>query len=232
MNDEEYIKDLEKTIGKFLEPIKGIPFHIAIKAVYGKEVFKFDREDEKNEELIDDLAKAAEIAGKNASQHGIFTNRPNEAGNKIADYAKIALKQLGLKPETPKRVDGKRQATGYPDTCLRDKYERYIYLEYKTYASKTIDSTQRTFYFSPPPEKSKSKIIYDIPHLMLSFEMNRAIISGKECYIPIGWKIVDLYYIKVDVKHEFNTNNRELYKREAIIREGGLQSYRPSLASY
>jgi hypothetical protein len=31
--NEDYINELEDTIGKFLKPIEGIPFHIAVKAL-------------------------------------------------------------------------------------------------------------------------------------------------------------------------------------------------------
>jgi len=40
--DEDYVKQLEETIGKFLKPIEGIPFHIAIKALYGHQVIPLD----------------------------------------------------------------------------------------------------------------------------------------------------------------------------------------------
>ena len=40
----------------------------------------------------------------------------------------------------------------------------------------------------------------------------------------IGWKLVDLSKIFVSMKPEFNTDNRELYKREAIITENWIDS--------
>lgn len=39
---EKYIKQLEQTISKFLEPMKGVPFSIAIKALTGFNVLTFD----------------------------------------------------------------------------------------------------------------------------------------------------------------------------------------------
>ena len=35
-----------------MEPLKGIPFHIAIKAVFGQKVLETDLEDKKDKELI------------------------------------------------------------------------------------------------------------------------------------------------------------------------------------
>ena len=38
----EYIEQLEQTVSKFMEPLKGIPFHIAIKVVFGQKVLEPD----------------------------------------------------------------------------------------------------------------------------------------------------------------------------------------------
>lgn len=35
----------------------------------------------------------------------------------------------------------------------------------------------------------------------------------------VGWKLVDLSKIKVTMKPEFNTDNKEIYIKEAVIEE-------------
>lgn len=223
--DSEYIAELEKAIGKFLIPIQGIPFHIVIKALTGKNVFKIDLADRKDKQLIEKLSEVARISGENANRIGIFRSRPNEVGNDIEPYVKNALKEVGFHPETPKRSDGKRQSTGYPDIYFKDGFGRHIYLECKTYNKENIDTTQRSFYLSPSVT-GESKIIYDAPHVIISFEIKQIRRDNKRCYIPVAWMLVDIHSMNLDVKHEFNASNREIYRREAILSEGSENHWR------
>lgn len=222
-NQNEYIEQLEQTISKFMKPLKGIPFHIAIKAVFGQKVLEPDLEDKKDKELIEDLSKIANIAGRDAKEDGIFRSRPNEVGNDVEPYVRKALRGIGIIADIPKRSDGKKQAAGYPDIYFKDRFGRHVYLECKTYNKKNIGTTQRSFYFSPPPEKNKSKVIYDAYHLMVAYEIEETRRKGKRCYIPVAWKIVSLYPTKIDVKHEFNADNKDLYNERAILAEGAIE---------
>ena len=84
--NDNYIKQLEDTIAKFMAPLEGIPFPIAIKAISGHEVIPFDRGNKQDLDLLKKLCQAADIAGKQAFQDGIFRRRPNEVGNDIEPY--------------------------------------------------------------------------------------------------------------------------------------------------
>lgn len=221
-SNEDYVKQLEETIGKFLKPIEGIPFHIAIKALYGHKVIPLDLEDERDSGLIEELSQVAQIAGENANRKGIFRNRPNEVGNDIEKFVREALKEIGFNPETPMTADGTRKAVGYPDIYFKDKYGRHVYLECKTYNKANINTTQRAFYFSPA-EEGQSKIIYDASHIVMSFEIKQIQRGGRRCYIPAAWKLVSIHSMEVSVKHEFNASNRDIYRREAILAEGNIQ---------
>ena len=222
-NQYEYIEQLEQTISKFMKPLKGIPFPIAIKVVFGQKVLEPDIEDKKDKELIDDLSKIANTAGRNAKKNGIFRSRPNEVGNDMEPYVREALRGIGIVADIPKRRDGKKQAAGYPDIYFEDRFGRHVYLECKTYNKKNIGTTFRAFYFSPPPEKSKSKVIYDAYHLIVAYEIEETRREGRRCYIPIAWKVVSLYSTEIGVKHEFNANNKDLYKEKAILAEGRIE---------
>lgn len=224
MKDQsKYIEQLEQTISKFMEPVKGIPFPIAIKAVFGRKVLEPDLNDEKDKKLIDDLSKIANIAGMNARKDGIFRSRPNEVGNDIEPYVRGALTGIGIIADIPVRSDGRKQAVGYPDIYLKDRFGRHVYLECKTYNKNSIGTTFRAFYFSPPPDKHKSKVIYDAYHLMVAYEIEEATREGKRCYVPVAWKVVSLYSAEIDVKHEFNANNKGIYKEKAILAEGRIE---------
>lgn len=219
---EDYVKQLEETIGKFLKPVEGIPFHVVIEALYGHKVIRLNLEDEKDVQLVKDLSRVAQTAGKNANAKGIFRNRPNEVGNDIEGFVKEALKDVRYRPETPMTAGGTRKAVGYPDIYFKDKHDRHIYLECKTYNKANINTTLRAFYFSPA-EEDQAKIIYDAPHIVMSFEIRQIQRDGRRCYIPTAWKLVSIHSMKVSVKHEFNASNRDIYRRSAILAEGKIE---------
>lgn len=143
-----YIKQLEETISKFLKPLKDIPFPIAIKVISGHEVLAFDKNNREDKELLSHLAKAMDIAVKNAYKTEISTARPNEVGNHIEPFVKDALNSIGMKAEIPLTSNGKHQSAGYPDVFIKDVDGRITYLECKTYNQKSIGSSFRSFYFS------------------------------------------------------------------------------------
>ena len=96
------------------------------------------------------------------------SNRVNEVGNKIEPFVKNALISMGVEADTPKTKDGKKKSTGYPDLEFRDKNGKWHYLECKTYNAKNVDTTQRSFYFSP---SEGFKVIRDSFHFVISFEI-------------------------------------------------------------
>lgn len=220
MNNDDYIEQLEQAISKFLEPLKGIPFSIAIKAITGFDVLTFEPLDEQNKKLIEQLSKAAQLAGKKAFHEGIFTNRPNEAGNHIEPFVVDALKNVGLKADKPVTKSGKKKSAGYPDIQIVDKWNRTIYLDCKTYSTITKTQTFRTFYFSPSEDP---KITKDAFHLLMSFELDVIEREKRKAYIPLSWQIYTLDKLLIQVKHEFNAGNKDLYTKEALLARGKIK---------
>jgi len=100
-NKEEYIKELEEVIRKFLEPMRGIPFSVAIKALTGFNVLTYNLNTNENQKLLKQLSKAAQLGGKMAFKEGILTGRPNEAGNHIEPFVIKALRMVRLKADKP-----------------------------------------------------------------------------------------------------------------------------------
>jgi len=220
-NQEDYIKQLEQAISRFLEPMKGIPFPIAIRALTGFKVLAFDISLAPNKKLLEQLSKAAELGGKKAFQEGIFTARPNEAGNHIEPFVVESLRYVGLKADKPISKSGKKKAAGYPDIQIDDQSGRRVYLDCKTYNTLTKDQSFRTFYFSPSEDP---KITKDAFHLLMSFELDTAERKGKRAFIPISWQIYTLDKLLIQVKHEFNASNRELYTKEALLAQGRIKA--------
>ncbi|MBI5286749.1 MAG: hypothetical protein HY878_04060, partial [Deltaproteobacteria bacterium] len=97
------------------------------------------------------------------------------------------------------------------------------YLECKTYNAENIATTQRSFYFSPSDE---FKVIYDAPHFLMSFEIYVAGEAGRNhIYKCNHYKILSLESLSLDVKYEFNSDNKRMYSGEAgavILDEGEI----------
>ena len=214
---ESYIRQLEDTIAKFLSPLKGIPFPIAIKALTGYKVLTFNLSLNENKRLIEQLSKAAQLGGQKAFLDGIFTARPNEAGNHIEPFIVKALREVGFKADKPISKSGKRKAAGYPDIQIEDKNGSIVYLDCKTYNTLTKDQSFRTFYFSPSEDP---KITRDAFHLLMSFELDTGKRKGKSAFIPISWQIYTLDKLLIQIKHEFNASNKDLYAKEALLAQG------------
>jgi len=213
-NKEGYIMQLELTIRRFLEPLKGIPFPVCIKALTGFSVLAFDISDRLNKELLNELIRAAKLAGQNAFIKGIFTRRPNEAGNKMEPFVVDALRKVGLRADKPITKSGKKKTAGYPDIQIKDKHGRVVYLDCKTYNTDTKNQSFRTFYFSPSKDP---KITSDAFHLLMSFELAVAKRNEKDAYVPISWQLYTLEKLRIQIKHEFNASNRELYIPDALL---------------
>jgi len=56
----------------------------------------------------------------------------------------------------------------------------------------------------------------------MSFELNTAKRKGKKAFIPISWQIYTLDKLLIQVKHEFNASNKELYTEEALLAQGRI----------
>lgn len=219
---ERYIKELETTISQFLKPLKNIPFKIAIKAISGCKVIPFNKNDPKDQQLLKDLIEATKIATKNANQHGIFTRRENEVGNHIEPFMIEALNKIGLKADRPTTKEGKKKAVGYPDIFLEDRYGRPNYIECKTYNERNYQTTQRSFYFSPAERPTDFKVIHDARHIIISFKIERAERNDKRAFVPVYWKIFSTDNLIGQIKHEFNSTNKQMYRDDALLAEGSF----------
>ncbi len=222
MVDEKYVKNLERIIEGMLTPLRDIPFPLVIKAISGHEVIPFDSTDNDDKNLLDLIQSAVIESGKQMVNQGVYARRVNEIGNAIEPFVRDALNILYLTAETPSDKNGKKQSTGYPDLSIIWNGKTH-YIECKTYNEKTEDTTQRSFYLSP---SDTFKVTEDGHHFLVSYEMARIGSNGSmgDRYKPIHWRILSLEKLTVNVKYEFNSDNRALYSsdRGLILREGGI----------
>ncbi|MGB9597424.1 MAG: hypothetical protein ACPL7B_14175 [Candidatus Poribacteria bacterium] len=208
MLDKDYITRLENVIKQMLTPLKDIPFNLVIESMTGKKVISFDPQNTEHREVLSLLRESALKTGRAINEKGILRPRPNEIGNDIEPFVRRALNSLNLNADVPKGPSGNKKSTGYPDILLWFKGKPY-YLECKTYNIENITTTQRSFYFSPSDE---FKVIYDAPHFLMSFEIYVAGESGRDhIYKCKHYKILSLESLSLDVKYEFNSDNKRMY---------------------
>ena len=223
MDNREYTKKLENVVKQMLQPLKDIPFNLVIEAMTGKKVISFDPENQEHQKVLGKLKQGALKAGKEINKTGILRPRPNEVGNDIEPYVRKALNDVGLNADIPTGPSGHKKATGYPDIIFWYNSDPY-YLECKTYNIENIETSQRSFYFSPSDE---FKVIYDAPHFLLSYEIYVA--GEKEnnhIYKCRHYKILSIQLLSLDVKYEFNSDNKRMYSGDdgtIILSEGEIE---------
>jgi hypothetical protein len=223
MKDDRYINRLETVIKGMLSPLRDIPFNIVIEAMTGKKVLSFDFKNPNHKELLALLERASQTAGQTVNDRGIRRPRPNEVGNDIEPFVRSALNSLGLKADVPIGPSGNKKSTGYPDVLFWFNKNPY-YLECKTYNRENVSTTQRSFYFSPSDE---FKVTHDAPHFLLSYEIY---VDGEEGHNHIykcrHYKILSIEALSLDVKYEFNSDNKRMYSGKdgtVLLAEGDVR---------
>lgn len=216
--DKEDIRKLENIIKQMREPLKNIPLKLVIEALSGFSILPFDSKNEYDQVVLEKLKDVARLAETRINVSGIKRNRPNEVGNAVERFVKIALNDLGYQSNTPVTKSGKKKSTGYPDIEFVDEFGRNHYLECKTFNIKKIGSTQRSFYLSPSEDFKIAKTAH---HFCICFEIFADGGTGNQnIYKCKQWKILSVEQLLVDVKYEFNSDNARLYAKELLLAEG------------
>ncbi len=172
-----------------------IPFSEIIKKTTGHEVQPLSKEDN---DVINEISEAAKKILERYKNEVFSDRRPNEVSNLLERELRASLKGASI-PEN--------KAAGYPDILIV-RGPRCFYIEVKLTGEEQTDSSLRSFYYEPA---KNVKIKKDARHILIGFEHRNKNLHK--------FKIVDLSKINVCLKKEFNANNRELYKKEAIVLE-------------
>ena len=207
---------LAVSLSEYTKPAKRIPFTTVIQATTGHRVLELETNNPAHIDLRQRILKSARLAGERAQREGMAAARPNEAGNHLEPFVLAALKENGLEARIPHTTEGRAQVVGYPDVEITAPIP--CYLELKTYNAKTVNTTQRSFYYSP---SATPKVTRDAVHLLLGYELEKIEREGKAVFVPTHWKLVSLATLEVDLKFEFNQSNRGLYgDKSATLNEG------------
>jgi len=215
-------KELEGIISQMLKPLKGISLNIVIEGIAKKKVIPFDINNENDKNLVEKLKKVADNVLIDVNKTGIKRTRPNEVGNDIEPYVKKSLLKVGYIANTPMTLTGNRKSSGYPDIEFEDENKIWNYIECKTYNIDNIDTSFRSFYLSP---SENFKVTKDARHIGFSFELIvENSIGNMHIYKVKNWKILDLSKLELDVKYEFNSDNKRLYREELVLAEKNQQT--------
>ena len=216
----ERIKEYQTVIRKILSAFEGVSFSLIVESSTGYKVWSVDKK--RDADLIDDISTIARIITNRYYNTPITRDtyksvigkkpeafRPNEVG-RILEYE---IYNTSKNFKVISKVQPLKQV-GYPDIKIIEKTGKICFLDIKA-TTRPDKGSPRDFYYSTK-EKTLEKINSDGFHLLLSFIIKE---SNPEKFITIGWKLVDLSKIKVGLKAEFNADNLEIYKPEAIIKE-------------
>lgn len=185
--------------------------------------------DEKDQQLLDIIRRAANGAMTEASAMGLLAARVNEAGERMESFVRRALVAEGLCAETPRTVGGRVATRGYPDISAIDPWGRVTYIEIKVVTDSSLGQTQRAFYLSVPQSAKDCKITADARHVLLSFRVVEDARQDARGFIPVAWSLRDLSTLVLEVKYEFNTCNRQLYEGNVATASAGPFIRQPSL---
>ncbi len=210
---DERTKKLEEIVKCMLQPLKNVPLDIVIDALSWYKIIPFDKNNEKDKIILNDLIKVAQLSWESVNKEWLISSRVNEVWNRIELYVKKAFNTLWMIATTPHWKSWKEKSVWYPDIEFNDRFWNTQYLEIKTFNIKNINTRQRSFYLSPSED---FKITQDAHHFLLSFEV---ICIDSNTYKCKSWKLLSLENLDVDVKYEFNSSNSKLYTKEMIIAE-------------
>ncbi len=116
----------------------------------------------------------------------------------------------------PVNASGEAQRAGYPDLRIEHLPTGDVfYLDPKIYEEGAEDSSLRTFYYQPAGKTSK--IREDACHLLVGIAHD----GNDGAWKFLRWRLVDLSLLTVRLKTEFNASNRDLYRDESTLRQGG-----------
>jgi hypothetical protein len=196
--------DLRARVRELRDGLRDVPLPLIIEEFSGHAVRPWQGE------CRDQLAAVGDDVLAAINREGLASARVNEAGNAVEVVVLAALGARGLRAGRPAGPSGHARVVGYPDLeAIAADGATAFYIEVKTYSATTKDSAQRTFYLSPGTD---FKVMRDAIHLLIAVQLE-PVSDGRYRATSLRW--LDLSGLRCDLKHEFNANNRDLYRQES-----------------
>lgn len=196
-----------------------VPFSSLVEVSTGRIVVPLNPEEPIDGEILFGIEAALGRVLARFNQPDSVTHRETRINEVSAYFETALLEEIDREPELecayPRTAAGLLQRAGYPDLMIRHRDSgRVAYLDPKLVQEGSMDSSLRTFYFTPRVETGK--ILHDAHHLLVGIEHDGN--TGKWRYLR--WHLVDLHGFKVHLKAEFQASNSDLYRPELILKTG------------
>lgn len=194
--------------------LRGIPFSEVLAATTGKKIIPVDTTTDRVwlERLGRALDRALLVLNE-PTQEMHRAGRINEASHFIEDQIRAELsREPGWRCAIPQTNDGGEQRSGYPDLRLVLEDAVVVYLDPKLFSGDSRESTLRTFYYEP--KTTTNKVQDDARHLLVGIHHNGK--TGTNLRL-LGWELIDVSRLRVQLKAEFQTSNNEMYRTENIV---------------
>lgn len=219
IEDEPSVDALVETVMEGGDTFRDVEFGSLVELSTGKRVLPLDPNDPVDAEILEGIHTALAAVLKKFNQSGNATHREARINEVSAYFEEALFSELDRAPEfsceLPRTAEGNLQRAGYPDLLLRHlASNRMVYLDPKLVEEGSLDSSLRTFYFTP--KTHTNKILHDASHLLVGIEHDGN--TGEWKYLR--WHLVDLSGFRVALKAEFQASNRDLYRPELIVGSG------------
>ncbi len=196
------------------QAMKDLPFPEVLEATTGRKIFPVDPK--ADHEWLAALSGALDrtIAALNDPKEGIHgAGRINEASRFIEDRLMKEVAALpGWTCGVPRTPSGGEQRSGYPDLRATLPDGRVVFLDPKLFAPGSRSSSLRTFYYEP--KSLTSKVNDDGFHLLVGVQHNDG--TGADLRL-LGWELVDVSRLRVQLKAEFQASNRDIYTADNVV---------------
>ncbi|MGR3914737.1 MAG: hypothetical protein OD918_09540 [Gammaproteobacteria bacterium] len=210
---DKQLAQLKEAAKIFLRPQDKLPFSVVVEAMTGKEVLPMT-ESARDRGMLHVLAESCVRTVASSVRRPFAANRPNDVSAQVEKRLHSELEGENISVETPRSATGRGGGSGYPDRLLMYQ-DAPSYLEVKVSREQNIDqASARNFFFKP---SIHSKIGHSARHLLAGFSLREV---SEKLWILTGWKIVDLFDLRVSLKPEYNAANPEIYRDDLVLLQG------------
>ncbi|MEM0927631.1 MAG: hypothetical protein AAGJ83_16410 [Planctomycetota bacterium] len=198
------------------EGFRGLKFRNIVAASTNRVILPVETGDPASDRIVQSIGEALEETLEEFNQPNSPTNderRINEVSSHFEDRLREKLDAVSeLSCDFPRNERGDIQRAGYPDLrIVHEPTGRIAYLDPKLVGEGSLNSTFRTFYFTPKGETSK--IDANAHHLLVGIEHD----GNTGDWKFVSWTLVDLYGLNVRLKAEFQAGNQAIYATENVI---------------
>ena len=162
VREEPSVEALVSTVLNGGGTFKDVPFSSLIETSTGNHVLAMQPEDPADAMILAGLKEALDAVLERFNRADSPTSSEARINEVSSYFEKAILEEVDRHPDFecsyPRTADGNLQRSGYPDLMIRHPESgRVIYLDPKLVAEGSLDSSLRTFYFTPKTKTNKPR---------------------------------------------------------------------------